>query len=420
MTAWPEVAQPGTVPVRADAALGSDGADVLDKVEAFIARFVAFPSDNSAVAVTLWAAHTHVVQRFESTPRLAFLSPEPGSGKSRALEVLELLTPRPLHAVNATSAALFRKVSDEAGAPTILFDEVDTLFGPRAKEHEDIRGMLNAGHRRGATSLRCVVKGKSIELVELPAFCPVALAGLGDLPDTLMSRAVIVRMRRRSPTERVEPFRHRVHAVDGHDLRDALDEWTRDVGDQLEDAWPDMPDTVTDRNADVWEPLLAVADAAGGDWPVRARVAAVAHVADAQGGKLTLGVRLLQDLYTTFSSIGVDALSTATTVEKLCEIDESPWADLRGKPLDARGLARRLKPYDIAPRNVRIGDSVVKGYTREDMHDAWSRYLPLSPQETATSATSATPDAALCAGCGHPMSLVEPGQRTHAGCEVAA
>lgn len=399
--ALPTVAAAGGVSLVTDGPrIGTRGDRLLDEVEAFVARFVAYPSEATRVATVLWCAHAHAINRFESTPRLAYLSPEPGSGKSRALEVIELLTPRPLHAVNATSAALFRSVADAQGPPTILFDEVDTLFGPKAKENEDIRGMLNAGHRRGATSLRCAVKGKTIELVEFPAFCAVALAGLGDLPDTLMSRAVVVRMRRRSPKETVEAFRHRVHAVEGHQIRDALDEWAREVGDDLQDAWPDMPEGVVDRNADVWEPLLAVADAAGGEWPERARVAAVALVALAAQRPATLGVRLLQDLYTTFTSIGVDRLSSATTVEKLCEIEESPWADLRGKPLDPRGLARRLKPYDITPHDIRVGDTVVKGYTREDMHDAWTRYLPVASDSSATTATTAT-------GPGGPSPTVE-------------
>ncbi len=120
-------------------------------------------------------------------------------GKSRALEVTELLVPRAIHAINATPAYLFRKVSDEAGPPTILFDEIDTVFGPKAKDNEDIRGMLNAGHRRGAMAGRCVVRGKVVETEELPAYCAVALAGLGDLPDTILTRSVIVKMRRRAP-----------------------------------------------------------------------------------------------------------------------------------------------------------------------------------------------------------------------------
>ncbi len=115
---------------------------------------------------------------WESTPRLAFLSPEPGSGKTRALEISETLVPRPIETVNATSAAIFRKVSDPEGSPTLLWDEIDTLFGPRAKENEDIRGLLNAGHRKGASALRCVIRGKEISVEAMPAYCAVAIAGL--------------------------------------------------------------------------------------------------------------------------------------------------------------------------------------------------------------------------------------------------
>lgn len=227
------------------------GATLLDATERFLARFIAYPSEHCLVAAVLWAGHAHLLDCFESTPRLAHLSPEPGSGKTRALEVLELLVPRPLHAVNATPAALFRKVSDEAGPPTILFDEIDTLFGPKAKDNEDVRGMLNAGHRRGATALRCVVRGKEVNVEEFPAYCAVALAGLGDLPDTVMTRSVVIRMRRRAPHEHVEPFRHRVHAEQGHGLRDRLEYWADQVRGDVQGAWPDIPDGIEDRNADV-------------------------------------------------------------------------------------------------------------------------------------------------------------------------
>src|SRR5215212_11762470 len=194
----------------------------LDEVEAFLGRFVAYPSEAARIAHTLWIAHTHFMDCWESTPRIAFLSPEPGSGKSRALEVTEPLVPRPVHAVNTTPAYLFRKVSDPDGAPTLLYDEIDTVFGPKAKDNEDIRGMLNAGHRKGATAGRCVVKGNTVTTEELPAYCAVALAGLDDLPDTIMTRSVVVRMRRRAPSERVEPWRMRLNGPDGEELGDRL------------------------------------------------------------------------------------------------------------------------------------------------------------------------------------------------------
>ena len=124
--------------------------------------------------------------------------------------------------------------------------------------------------------------GKVPVVESLEAFCPVALAGLGWLPDTLQSRSVIVRMRKRKPGERVKPFRRRIYEKQGHDLRDRLARWAASIEPSVVRAWPAMPEGIEDRNADVWEALLAVADAAGGIWPTRAREAAIALVKEAR------------------------------------------------------------------------------------------------------------------------------------------
>jgi hypothetical protein len=367
-----------------------DGAEVLDAVEAFLGRFVAYPSGHARVAHTLWIAHTHLMDAWDSTPRIAFLSPEPSSGKTRAIEVTELLVPNPIEAVNVTPAYLFRKVGE--CSPTILYDEIDTVFGPKAKENEEIRGLLNAGHRRGAVAGRCVVRGKIVETEEIPAYCAVALAGLGGLPDTLLSRSVVIRMRKRAPTEPIEQFRRRGHAPAGHKLRDRLATWADVIREKVTGVWPVMPDGVEDRDADVWEALLAVADAAGGDWPERARVAAVALVADSKRDTPSLGVLLLRDLRAVFGDD--DQLATETVLDRLHGLDESPWVDLYGKSLNPRGLAQRLRQYGVHSKNVRIGESISKGYARSDLWDAWQRYAPVGvpPYESATSATSATED----------------------------
>jgi hypothetical protein len=347
----------------------------LDDVETFLSRFVVYPSEHALIAHTLWIAHTWFMDEWDSTPRIAFLSPEPGSGKSRALEVTEPLVPRALHAVNASPAALFRRVSDEDGRPTILFDEIDTVFGPKAKDNEDVRGMLNAGHRKGATALRCVLRGKTVDTEELPAYCAVALAGLDDLPDTIMTRSVVVRMRRRSPSERVEPWRMRINGPEGEELRDRLREWS-DLNRHAV-SWPELPAGIEDRNADVWEALLAVADLAGDDWPERARRSAVTLVTQSSDRAGSLGVTLLRDLRAIFD--GVDKLPTETILEQLREIDESPWADIRGKALDARSLARRLGKYGVRPKLLRVGESVFRGYDADDLADPWSRYVTHKP-----------------------------------------
>jgi Protein of unknown function (DUF3631) len=374
------------------------GSELLNDVMDWLGRFVAYPSHHALAAHALWIAHTHLMDVWDSTPRIAFLSPEPASGKSRALEVTEPLVPNPVEAVNVTPAYLFRKVGE--GGPTILYDEIDTVFGPKAKENEEIRGLLNAGHRRGAVAGRCVVVGKTVTTEEIPAYGAVAFAGLGSLPDTILSRCVVIRMRRRKHDETVEQFRRRLHAPDGHKIRTRLARWAEEIGTEL--PWPDFPDGVADRDADVWEALLMVADAAGDHWPNTARKAATALVAQSKQSTPSLGILLLQHLHDVWGD--AEGLWTETILEKLHGLEEAPWGDLRGKPIDARHLAKTLRKYDdsIKPVDVRIeGKTGKKGYQRKQLHDLWQRYLFVSG-ESATSATSATsgqPHDPTCSGC---------------------
>jgi hypothetical protein len=270
----------------------------------------------------------------------------------------------------------------------VLFDEIDTVFGPKAKDsNEDVRGFLNAGHRKGAVFGRAVYLGNGKRRVEeLPAYCAVALAGLGWLPDTILSRSVVIRMRRRHAGERVEPYRRRQHAAIGAEIRRQIEAWARlqEITD-----WPVMPEGIQDRDADVWEPLLAVADLVGGAWPLQAREAAKVLVAASKETEPSLGIRLLTDIKQIFDA---DALPSRVLLQKLRDLEESPWHDLKGKPLDERGLAHRLRQYDIRSKNIRIGSSVTKGYDRADFRDIWARYLPsdTSSENSATRVTSVT------------------------------
>jgi hypothetical protein len=180
-----------------------------------------------------------------------------------------------------------------------------------------------------------------------------------------------------------------VHGADGHALRDRLAAWLASIEHTLTGAFPAMPPGIEDRPADVWEALLAIADAAGGRWPEAARVAAVALVADARDATPSLGVRLLADIRTVFGSH--EQIATTHLIEGLTGLDESPWADLRGQQIDPRKLSNLLRPYGVSSKRIRCGADVVRGYVREDLHDAWLRYLgPVAPAAGATSATNAT------------------------------
>lgn len=366
-----------------------DGAALLDDIERFYSRFVVYPGDHERVAHVLWTAHAHCMGLWDSTPRLAFMSPEPGSGKSRALEVTAPLVPRALHAVNVTPSYLIRKIADEDGAPTLLYDEIDTVFGPRARDgNEDLRGVLNAGHRRNALSGRCKIVGKTVETEDLPAYCAVALAGLHDLPDTIRARSVVVRMRRRRPDERAEPWRARDGEAAAAPLRARLEAWAATLPKKITD-WPIMPDGVADRDADVWEALIVVADLADGHWPRRARQAATALVAASKATAATSGVRLLADLRDVFTRSGARQMSTIDIIAALNGIEEAPWGSYSdGRGVGPRDLARLLRPYGVSPRTLRDGGRTGKGYRADDLADPWARYLTPAPHMSGTSVTA--------------------------------
>lgn len=355
---------------------------VLDDAHEFIGRFCSFPTEHAHLAVTLWAAHAHMVEEFHTSPRLALLSPEPGSGKTRVLEVLDTLVPEPMFSLSASPAAVFRTLADRQ--ITLLFDEIDTVFRAKGKDdnNEDLRALLNAGYKRGATIPRCV--GSKHEVQHFAVFAPVALAGLGSLPDTIMTRSVVVRMRRRAPGEYVEPWRTRLHEPEGNRIRDRLAAWAELVAPQVGSAWPELPDGIVDRPAEVWEPLVAVVDAAGGDWPDRARRACVALVRAAEDREASLGVRLLSDLRVIFGD--ALALHTETILDRLVKgdglDDDAPWESIRGAPVSSRLLASLLRGYGIRSRKVKVNGVSLQGYRREDLWDAWSRYLPSVPAET--------------------------------------
>jgi hypothetical protein len=350
--------------------------------------------------------HTHLTDCFESTPRLYFKSPEAGSGKTRALEVSEYLVARGKLAMEMSPAYLIRKISQKP-QPTILYDEIDTVFGPKAKEHEDIRAVINSGHRQGASAGRCVAMGSAnIIPIDLPCYGPVAMAGIGNLPDTIMDRAIVIAMKKRTSAEKVTPWRSRVDKPRAQALGKRVAAWADSVRKAALDYWPEMPDGVEDRDADRWEALIAVADLAGGRWPELARKAVLVDVADKSDEKESLGVLLLTDIQAVlktnnhYAANGKPAMKTQALLNQLAKIDESPWGSINRdrSQLDARGLALRLRPYDIRPCDIRwLNDdatqTVSKGYYCMDFEDAWTRYVDLaatSATEPATTATSAT------------------------------
>jgi hypothetical protein len=356
-----------------------EGDAVLDEVTAFLAKFNEFPSEHCAPTLALWYAHTHAADSFYVTPRLVLDSAEPESGKTRVLEVAQFLVCEPEMTFSTTTAALFRMVSD--GPITILFDEVDAIFNPKnGGNHEDLRAMLNAGYKRSATVARCVGDAKSMKVERFKVYAPAALAGItGGMPATITTRAITIHMRRRDPNRPVAPFKERDVRREATPLRARLAAWMGQAADRLATAVPEMPEGVTDRAAEIWEPLLAIADEAGGHWPETARDACTHFVTHTSPYGTSLGTRLLADLRTVFGTRGAQRLPTAEIITALCEMDEAPWADLYGKPIDARRLAKELDRYGVHPAVYKHDGKTTRGYhvTGETgLADAWRRYLP--------------------------------------------
>jgi Protein of unknown function (DUF3631) len=367
---------------------GIDIEDLLNRMLAFYLRFVRLPSDSANYAIILWAAHTHLMGAWDTTPRLAFLAPESGCGKTRGMEIVALFAPRAIEAASVTTAALNRAVSDPAGTPTFFIDEIDTVYGSKGKGDEALRGFINAGHGRNGASLKCDVYNDDWAPGLRGSYAAIAMAGIGNLPDTILTRSIVIRMRKRALGENVEPYRQRDHMHLGHALRDELEQWAASVVKRAGDLRPVLPPEIVDRNADVWEPLIVVGDLAGGVWPDRARDAALEFVALAKSSASpSLGVQLLADIRMCFGSRV--QVSTRELIEFLLADDEAPWGDLSGKKIDPRKLGSLLTPYGIKSETIREGTATCKGYKLESFYDAWVRYLSLPP-ESVTSVTSVT------------------------------
>lgn len=355
-----------------------NGPEILDQVQAFLSRFNAFPDEHCAPMLALWYAHTWAAEHFYITPRLVLSSAEPGSGKTRALEVARFLVKAPEMTFSATSAALFRMVG--AGPITILFDEIDAVFDSKGGGNEDLRALVNAGYKRSAHVARCKGDAGNMVIERFPVYAPAALAGIaGRLPDTIMTRAITIHMRRRRRDETVESFRERKVEAESAPIRDALAGWMESVGEQVGATYPDMPAGVTDRPAEIWEPLLAIAEVAGGHWPETARAACLHFVTNAQADPATDRIRLLSDLRTVFNDRGVTRMSTVEILAVLHSMDEAPWCDFYGRPLNARQLATELRAYGVKVTAYSSSGKTFKGYVidgENGLADAWSRYLP--------------------------------------------
>jgi hypothetical protein len=361
-----------------------NGADVLAAVAERIGHYVVMPPGGADITA-LWCAHTHCYKSFMHTPRLTASSAEKQSGKTTLRDVCAEFVARPILTENTTCAVLFRLVSGQF--PTLLADEYDSWI----KDNEELRGILNAGHRRGAVVHRC--EGEDNEVRGFAVFAPVMLCGIGALPGTLHDRSIVIRLTRAKRGEIQSRFDSR-HVEVEIELRRKLARWIADHRVRIEACEPVLPETMFNRVADNWRPIFAIAEIAGGDWPARC-VAAYRKLTNGEFEDVeTLRVALLTDVQQIFAGTWpsleegeepspIERIFSKNLCEKLADMKERPWPEVcKGKPITERWLARNLTAFGIRPKLLRIGDDgPARGYEAADFADTFVRYVENSPFE---------------------------------------
>ena len=224
-----------------------DGAQLVNDLVARLKRHSILPP-HGAEAVALWILFGWAFDAWAIAPLLQISAPERASGKSRLLEVIGALVPKPLATGSISAAAMFRVI--EAHGPTLLVDEVDTFL----KENRELVGVLNNGHLRSqAYVVRC--HGDDHEVKTFRVWSPKVLCGIGELPDTLASRCISIQMKRKRADEKVERFRaDRLNWAIS--LKSRCARWAADHIEGLRDADPELPDELDDRAQDNWRALI--------------------------------------------------------------------------------------------------------------------------------------------------------------------
>ncbi len=354
-----------------------DPAELLDEVADTIGKFIVL-DEAQKTAAALWTMSTWMGDVLDYAPLAIISAPEKSCGKSQLLAVIGHMSCRPMHTSNSSASTLFRSV--EYWKPTILIDEADTFF----RANKELHGMVNAGYHRSGIVIRNESVNGRIVPRPFSVYGAKALAGIDlkkHLPEATMSRGIVINLRRKLPHESVSRLRH-ADSSSFAGIAQKMARFAEDYSAQLRLARPAVPEALSDREQDNWEPLLAIAMLAGGKWFARATAAALA-LSGTTESTANSGSRLLADIKQVFVSQKLDKLSTAGLIRALCEDDENAWATYNGKqPITARQLAGLLGVYGIKSQLMRLNpyDNPARGFKLAQFSEAFARYLP--PDQT--------------------------------------
>jgi hypothetical protein len=365
-----------------------DGDVLAKKLAGYISTYVKLKAEH-LTAIVLWVLHTHSFGAADATSYLFLTSPQKQSGKTRLQEALEFLVRNPMRTSGISVAALFRSI--EAQQPTLLFDEVDVIWGSKANGSEDLRGVLDSGNRKGGGIIRLVPDGEDWVPKKFSTWSPKCIAGIdkGHFPDTITDRSVMCRLDRKKPEDKVAAFRVRDAEETATPLREEAERWAEQNIDALAAARIEPVEGISDRAHEGFEPLLAIANQLGGDWPEEALNALTSLYRSELAMQDTLEVILLRALKTVMGDgecFGSKELATRLNSSKVDD-DDAPWVEWK-EQMTAHQLAKILKPFGIETASVRPdkgGDKIVKGYKRIWFLEIWERYLASDDAEGVVS-----------------------------------
>jgi putative DNA primase/helicase len=348
-----------------------DGLELVKVLVELFERFSVLPK-GSAITAALWTILTYVFNHWRTLPLLTIVSPEKRCGKTTFLTTLSKLCYRPLPVSNISPAALYRAI--EAFRPALLIDEGDSFL----KDNEELRGVINSGHTKDAAFvIRC--EGDDHKPVRFSTWCPKSIAMIGNPPDTIQDRSIMLHLRRKLADERTEAYTEECNE-EFASTRAKILRWVTDNDTALKFAKPERLNTQNDRQADNWMPILAIAKVLKCETAVRE---AALLAAGNEQEELPARIQLLCDIREVFEIARAERISSADLVKQLVAMEDRPWCEWkRGYPLTPNSMARLLKAFDIQSKQLRIGDINIKGYALEMFTDAFIRYT--SPIATET------------------------------------
>ena len=351
-----------------------NGNDLIEELKTAITSFIIIPPEE-ALTVTYWILHTHMIkdphepQVFSVSPILNISSPEKQCGKSTLREIIAEWVKAPLTVMNATQASIFRVI--ESSRPTLLIDEADTFLQGK----NELIGILNSGYKQDGHVLRQA--GKTYEETkQFSTWSAKCIAGIGRLSDTIESRCLIIKLKRKKTSEKVQRRNSLLKNDPTYftDYKRKIMRFVQDNEISIINQEVDMPMELNDRQQDNWEGIFKIAKFLGND-ELKLVTSASIFLCQQKIEPLSISIQLLGDIKSIMESSVTNSFTSQDLVAELKKMEDRPWLDLNRTGINPNSLAQLLNDFEIRPKQIRFDHKNLRGYEKSDFEDAFSRYL---------------------------------------------